>query len=202
MQSSNKMTDRRIVRSKEALKQALLSLLSQKSFSSISITEIVELANYNRGTFYTHYDNKEALLDDILTPLMEELIASFRAPYGEADVFHIDELPANAVKIFDHIHQNADVYTALFKSDVLPLVRDKMFSALKQIAMEDLDYPRGELNHELLIIYNMHALLGLVFHWIENNFQYPVPYMRDQLVLMINWRPRSVRTQFKRTDHT
>ncbi|MGO4791059.1 TetR/AcrR family transcriptional regulator [Paenibacillus sp. 2KB_20] len=202
MQSSNKMTNRRIVRSKEALKQALLSLLSQKSFSSISITEIVELANYNRGTFYTHYDNKEALLDDILTPLMEELIASFRAPYGEVDVFHIDELPANAVKIFDYIHQNADVYTALFKSDVLPLVRDKMFSALKQIAMEDLDYPRGELNHELLIIYNMHALLGLVFHWIENNFQYPVPYMRDQLVLMINWRPRSVRTQIKRTDLT
>ncbi|MGG3305865.1 TetR/AcrR family transcriptional regulator [Paenibacillus sp. FSL W8-0187] len=202
MQTSNKMTDRRIVRSKEALKQALLSLLSQKSFSSISITEIVELANYNRGTFYTHYDNKEALLDDILTPLMEELIASFRAPYGEVDVFHIDELPANAVKIFDYIHQNADVYTALFKSDVLPLVRDKMFSALKQIAMEDLDYPRGELNHELLIIYNMHALLGLVFHWIENNFQYPVPYMRDQLVLMINWRPRSVRTQIKRTDLT
>ncbi|MFZ4197943.1 TetR/AcrR family transcriptional regulator [Paenibacillus sp. NPDC058898] len=196
------MTDRRIVRSKEALKQALLSLLSQKSFSSISITEIVELANYNRGTFYTHYDNKESLLDDILTPLMEELIASFRAPYGEVDVFHIDELPANAVKIFDYIHQNADVYTALFKSDVLPLVRDKMFSALKQIAMEDLDYPRGELNHELLIIYNMHALLGLVFHWIENNFQYPVPYMRDQLVLMINWRPRSVRTQIKRTDLT
>ncbi|MFE0555201.1 TetR/AcrR family transcriptional regulator [Paenibacillus sp. NPDC058910] len=202
MQTSNKMTDRRIVRSKEALKQALLSLLSQKSFSSISITEIVELANYNRGTFYTHYDNKESLLDDILTPLMEELIASFRAPYGEVDVFHIDELPANAVKIFDYIHQNADVYTALFKSDVLPLVRDKMFSALKQIAMEDLDYPRGELNHELLIIYNMHALLGLVFHWIENNFQYPVPYMRDQLVLMINWRPRSVRTQIKRTDLT
>ena len=66
MQTSNKRTDRRIVR-KEALKQALLSLLSQKSFSSISITEIVELANYNRGTFYTHYDNKESLLDDILT---------------------------------------------------------------------------------------------------------------------------------------
>ncbi|ANA82582.1 TetR/AcrR family transcriptional regulator [Paenibacillus glucanolyticus] len=200
MQTSKNMTDRRIIRSKEALKQALLSLLSQKSFSSISITEIVELANYNRGTFYTHYDNKEALLDDILTPLMEELVASYRAPYGEVDVFHIDELPANAVKIFDHIHLNADVYTALFKSDVLPLVRDKMFSALKHIAMEDLDYPSGELNHELLVIYNMHALIGLVSHWIESGFQYPVTHMRDQLILMINWRPRSVKTQIKRTD--
>lgn len=87
MQTNRKRSDRRIVRSKEALKQSLLSLLSQKSFSSISITEIVESANYNRGTFYTHYDNKEALLDDILTPLMEELIASFRAPYGDVDVF-------------------------------------------------------------------------------------------------------------------
>ena len=74
---------------------------------------------------------------------MEELIASFRAPYGDVDVFHIDELPANAVKIFDHIHQNADVYTSLFKSDV-PLVRDKMFTALKQIALEDLGYPGEE----------------------------------------------------------
>ncbi|MFK4165170.1 TetR/AcrR family transcriptional regulator [Paenibacillus lautus] len=99
MQTNKKRTDRRIVRSKEALKQSLLSLLSQKSFSSISITEIVESANYNRGTFYTHYDNKEALLDDILTPLMEELIASFRAPYGDVDVFHIDELPGSKYSI-------------------------------------------------------------------------------------------------------
>lgn len=46
-------TDRRIIRSQEALKTALLTLMSQKPFSSISITEIVELANYNRGTIFS-----------------------------------------------------------------------------------------------------------------------------------------------------
>ena len=48
--------------------KAIAAVAALANFSSISITEIVESANYNRGTFYTHYDNKEALLDDILTP--------------------------------------------------------------------------------------------------------------------------------------
>lgn len=190
-------TDRRIIRSQEALKTALLTLMSQKPFSSISIKEIVELANYNRGTFYSHYQNKEDLLDDIMNKLIDELIKSFRAPYETVDLFRIDELPANAVKIFEHIFQNASLYSLLLKSEVLPDIREKMFLALKQVVVEDLDDSADNLNRELHVIYSIHALLGLVFHWIEGGFKYSPEYMQDQLVLIINWRPSTIMTRKK-----
>lgn len=119
MSEKNKKIDRRIIRSKSALREALLTLMAQKTFTSISITEIVELANYNRGTFYSNYESKEALLDDIFSELIHKLLRSFRAPYEKVEVLRIHELPANSVMIFDHLYQNSAVYTVLMKSDVL-----------------------------------------------------------------------------------
>lgn len=186
-------TDRRVVRSKLALREALLSLMSNKSYSSISITEIVELAQYNRGTFYTQYENKEALLDDLISELIDELIDAYRAPYDQVDVFRIDELTANSVKIFEHIHGRKDIYETLFKSDVLPIIKEKMFSAIKKLSMEDLIHEQSEINQELLTVYSINALMGLVFHWIEGGFRYPPDYMQNQLILLLNWRPTAAK---------
>ncbi|RIX52025.1 TetR/AcrR family transcriptional regulator [Paenibacillus nanensis] len=193
------VTDRRVLRSKQALKEALLSLMARKSFSSISITEIVELANYNRGTFYTHYENKEALLDDVLGELIDELIAAFRAPYDKVELFRVDEMSANSVKIFEHIYSRKEIYSVLFHSDVLPMVKEKMFAAIKRISIEDLEHaPQGKLNPELMHAYSMHALMGLVFYWIEGGFQYPPEYMQEQLVEILHYRPTAARTHLKK----
>lgn len=188
----DKKTDRRIVRSKEALKQALLDLMVLKDYDTITITEIVDHADYNRGTFYSHYDNKEALLDDIMQELIEKLLKSFRAPYEHTDVLRMNELPATSIKIFEHIYQHASVYSTLLKSNVIPNLREKMFQALKEITMDELEQP-GDINSELLVIYSIHALLGLVFHWIESGFTYSPSYMQEQLVKIINWRPATTR---------
>ncbi|MFC4812905.1 TetR/AcrR family transcriptional regulator [Paenibacillus sp. GCM10023250] len=123
--------DRRTARSRTALKEALLTLMVQKPFAKISITEIVELANYNRGTFYFNYESKDDLLDELLGDLVRNLTQSFRAPYEKNEVFRINEIPAESIMIFEHIYRNASIYNALLKSDVLPILKDKMFIALK-----------------------------------------------------------------------
>ena len=61
------MEDKRITKTKRALKSALLELLTTQAFDVISITELCKIANVSRITFYTHYKDKFALLDDILT---------------------------------------------------------------------------------------------------------------------------------------
>ncbi|WP_261807715.1 TetR-like C-terminal domain-containing protein [Paenibacillus sp. N3.4] len=131
--------------------------------------------------------------------LIEELIRSFRAPYETVDLLRIDELPASSVMIFENIFQNAVLYTTLLHSEVLPDIREKMFLALKQITIEDLNGAESKLNHELHAIYAIHALLGLVFHWIEGGFTYSVAYMQDQLVQIINWHPAEIMTNKKRS---
>ncbi|MBP2000242.1 AcrR family transcriptional regulator [Paenibacillus shirakamiensis] len=194
MSEQEKKKDRRIARSTQALKKALLDLMAKKSFKTISITEIVELADYNRGTFYTHYESKEALLDDIISELIQDLLRSFRAPYEKIDVFRVHELPANSVMIFDHVYQHALVYKIILKSDVLSNVREKMFIALKDISMHDLEYPDHDINQELLATYSIHALLGLVFYWIESDFHHSPLYMQEQLMKIVKWRPTTATT--------
>lgn len=189
---AHKETDRRVVRSKTAIKETLLSLMEQKSFSDISITEIVETANYNRGTFYAHFENKDALLADVISELIEELIASFRAPYENVDIFRMDELGAHSVAIFEHIYGRRDIYSTLFRSETLPVIKEKMLSAVGRLMTEDLkpaDEVSSTINPELSIVYSLNALMGLVFHWIEGGFAYSPAYMQEQLIQLIHYRP-------------
>ena len=51
------MTDRRVNRTKRQIKKALINLLSKKDLSRITVSEITELADIGRGTFYTHYQD-------------------------------------------------------------------------------------------------------------------------------------------------
>ncbi|MBB3113289.1 AcrR family transcriptional regulator [Paenibacillus phyllosphaerae] len=192
--------DRRVVRSRAALKESLLALMALKPFASISITEIVEHANYNRGTFYANYESKEALLDDMIADLIEKLLQSYRAPYEKVEVFHINELPASSVMLFKHFHDHASVYTVLMKSDVLPHLRERMFMALKNISMKELSYPNRGIDEELMATFSIHALLGLVFHWVESGFKHSPEYMQQELVKIINWRPTTVKPNLPPSD--
>lgn len=58
--------DRRITKSQEAIKIALIELMTEKSFDHITIKEISERANVNRGTIYLHYLDKFDLLEKIM----------------------------------------------------------------------------------------------------------------------------------------
>ena len=56
--------DPRIRRTRQLLRDALTRLLERKDFDSLSIQEIAEAATLNRGTFYAHYADKFALLEE------------------------------------------------------------------------------------------------------------------------------------------
>lgn len=191
MPQSSMKTDPRILRSKTAMCDALLHLMSRKPFAAISITEIVNQAKYNRGTFYANYNTKEELLEDMIGDRIRDLLQSFRAPYEQVSEFSPHDLHANSVMIFDHIARNADFYTTLTHSDVLPALREKMFVSFKQILSEELIFEEGDVDQELMFIYSLNALLGLIFYWIESGYVHSPAYMQEQLVKILNHWPSS-----------
>ena len=65
--------DRRIAKSQEAIKNALIELMSEKSFDDITIQDISDKANVNRGTIYLHYTDKFDLLDKLIEEHMDDL---------------------------------------------------------------------------------------------------------------------------------
>ena len=64
------MEDKRIIKTKRSLKAAMIRMLEKESFESISITELCREADVSRITFYSHYSDKYALLDDIFNDLL------------------------------------------------------------------------------------------------------------------------------------
>lgn len=62
---SVQMEDKRIVKTKRSLKATLVDMLSEQAFEQISITELCRRSDISRITFYSHYNDKYALVDEI-----------------------------------------------------------------------------------------------------------------------------------------
>ncbi len=65
IQTSDKSTDKRVVRTKQAIRKAFNELVSEKEMSEISVSELTERAGITRSTFYMYYDSVEAVRDQI-----------------------------------------------------------------------------------------------------------------------------------------
>ena len=66
--------DRRVRKTKQQLRQALMDLMSEKPSKSISVRELAERADINRGTFYIHYKDVSDLLQRLEDEMAERLI--------------------------------------------------------------------------------------------------------------------------------
>lgn len=68
-------TDRRVRKTKKQLRLALMELLAEKSAKSISVRELTERADINRGTFYIHYRDVGDLLQRLEDEMADRLTA-------------------------------------------------------------------------------------------------------------------------------
>jgi len=73
--------DRRVKRSRRLLQDAFRELLAEKGFHAISVQDVAERADVNRGTFYAHFTDKYALLETVVGESFREAILS-RVPTG------------------------------------------------------------------------------------------------------------------------
>ncbi len=67
------ITDRRIAKTRLALRDAMLQLLPARGWDDLTIQEICERANVGRSTFYMHYRSKDDLLSESLNDLRDVL---------------------------------------------------------------------------------------------------------------------------------
>lgn len=62
--------------------------MHKKDYGQITVTDIVEHADYNRATFYRHYNQKADLVKEIITDQTNGLIQAFKVPYKKNNYIH------------------------------------------------------------------------------------------------------------------
>lgn len=70
--------DTKFINTKKKIQSGFLSMLNKKNFDDISITDICQEANINRGTFYNHYKTTYYLLNDLMKNTYESFNNSMR----------------------------------------------------------------------------------------------------------------------------
>lgn len=93
--------DRRVQKTRGLLHGALTSLIHEKSYDTIVVKEILGRANVGRSTFYTHFRDKDELLDSGIRDILRASKASLPArSTGPADRILRFSLP-----LFEHIER-------------------------------------------------------------------------------------------------
>ena len=105
-----KQIDRRVKYTKMVVKDSLVQLLHDKPISRITIKEICEMADINRGTFYTHYTDQF----DLLRKIEQELIFDINEYLDSCFINDVEsELLQTLKNLLDHIAANADLVRVL-----------------------------------------------------------------------------------------
>lgn len=172
--------DRRVRRTRELLRGALVSLMEEKSYSGITVNDILERADVGRSTFYAHYHDKDELLlsgfDDIRAALKAERQAA-REPDGS------NRLLEPVVAAFRHVERHRHVLRQMARIDggwpepVVGELRD----LTEALVREDLQLHFAEETSPLAIEaatqFLVGALVNLLGWWSSND----VPLDADEL---------------------
>ena len=120
--------DRRVVKTKRAIRNAFAELLTTREMDDITISDIAEVADINRKTFYSHY----AGIHDLVAEIENEIVASFDDVLAMIDLGQTLENPYPVfARLTDIINSDMDFYTHLMRVNRNSSLINKLSETLK-----------------------------------------------------------------------
>jgi AcrR family transcriptional regulator len=171
--------DRRVQRTRQLLRDALVSLILEKGYQKITVQDIIDRANVGRSTFYSHFRDKEDLLFSGFDELAHDLHRHMRSPDVTADdQGHL----LHSLEFFIHANNNKELYMAMSESGggelLLEIGRQHMH---KHIEAHLNQFPSIGEEIPLPVITNFLAgsLLTMIIWWLEQKMPYTPTEMDD-----------------------
>ena len=159
------------------LRDALVSLILEKDYASISIKEITNRAEVAYITFYRHYESLDQLLMEVLEEGLGELMKHIETLAQQSDT---SALETEGRLIFEFIQQKADLFRILLKSQSVSRVRKKVVRNIALIFQKSC-LPLAMSNNQVTVaITSNHiatSLLSLIEWWLDNKHTPPPAQM-------------------------
>lgn len=155
------------IRSKNLIKKALAKLVHEKDIGKITVSDIIREADISRGTFYAHYSDVHAVVEQIEAEEMKNLI-DFVERFGfEKLVTEVDEFIEN---ICIYMSRDVEYYRMIAQSNIL----NNFLWRLVNVYYENLlAYTMNILNAtnrdeaELYIIYITSGAKTIILSWLN-----------------------------------
>jgi AcrR family transcriptional regulator len=181
-----KNTDARVRRTRDALGDALVALMQEKPFDTITVQDVLDRAKVGRSTFYSHYSDKEDLLMSDAEEFFESvaMLLSVRGDTSER-VFPVKEF-------LNHIIEAKQFVDALVSSgkfnDNMELARG-LFARGIERRLAELPKGQGISPNERPAIAFAHAgaLLALLQWWVDRGMKQS-PAEMDELFHRLVWK--------------
>lgn len=171
-------TDRRVRRSRNALREALIGLTLEKRYERITVQEILDRADVVRSTFYAHYRDKDALLFSCFDEMFAELTSAVDA-MAPGSPLTDPALPAEI--LYRHASRNRRVYRALCGrqggAHVSRHLHRRLTDLFREHLRPHLAAASCELPADLVADYYTNAVLGLLGWWVDQDFPHDAAWL-------------------------
>ena len=173
--------DRRIIRTRRMIRDALTELMDEKGFEGVTVRDLTEKANINRGTFYLHYRDKYDLMEQSEGELLTEIEAMVKEfnkitnPQKALTLIHQQEPYPFLLKLLEYIRENADFLKVILGSKGDPAFQVKLKELVQVHLLEkvtnhltssEMFVPLGYLSAFITSAY-----LGVIQQWLEDGME-------------------------------
>lgn len=172
--------DRRISRSKKALRDALIALMDARGLDDITVNDLCTRADLNRGTFYNHFHDKEHLLATFEDEVMRDL-EHIQAQMQDMTVRKLLTYRARRkplpflVELFDYLREQGAFLHAVLGpgGDVrfAPRLRDSICTNLIQSILHERYRSNPSPFVGYYVAFYASAYLGVIQRWIDTGMQ-------------------------------
>jgi len=169
--------DRRSLRSRQQLSDALVSLMQEKPYHGITVQDLIDRADVGRSTFYAHYPDKDGLLISQLSRVIESLRHDIDHGEGESKSL----LPA--LGLFRHVQGHFHLYKALVgwghNLDFVASTAQNLISSSVETQLQArlIGQPPPSIPLPVLSRYVAGTFVTLLWWWLDNN----MPYSAEQM---------------------
>jgi AcrR family transcriptional regulator len=166
-------TDRRSLRTRQALHQALMQLIRERDYDEITVGDIAERANVGRSTFYAHYTDK----DDLLRAGASQLRAMLLQEHGSEAAAELrpEGRPLGFSRFMTaHLKEEQLLYRGLMRGRAGPIIVERLRQFLCEIVRAELAAGgKGRPAPELTVQFVVGAYMAVLTWWMDRGAKEP-----------------------------
>lgn len=183
----NRKMDIRVIKTKKAIREGILQLLAEKTIDDISITELAQIAQINRKTFYNYYQNPHQVLDELENELVEEFVCAVNASdwidWYDGSNFDFHKIFSCITK---SVQENKETYRYLLK---IRKTSDIMIKIETRLKVEAIEYFSkylhiGEDFIVMIMEYVISGMFAVYRKWFQDGQQVPADEVAKKIGIM------------------